>query len=120
MPSALQKLKLSGSTDGKAIKVAATATLGTAIHTAVSGTTAGTFDEVWLYATNNDTVDRTLTIEYGGATSPDCLMTITLPSKCGWVPIVKGHILQNGLAITAFASVANVVCIEGFVNRITN
>ena len=119
MPSAISKLKSSGSTDGKAIKVAATATLGTTIHTAQSGTTAGSFDEVWLKATNNDTVSRTLTIEWGGATSPDCLMTITLPPKSGWCPIVKGDILQNALAVTAFASAANVICIQGYVNRLT-
>jgi len=49
---AIYKRKLSGSTDGKPIKVVATATAGTTIHTAVAGTTAGTFDEIWLYAYN--------------------------------------------------------------------
>jgi hypothetical protein len=42
------KLVLSGSTDGKLIKVVPTATAGTTIHT--GSATATTFDEVWLYA----------------------------------------------------------------------
>jgi hypothetical protein len=45
---------LSGSTNGKAIKVAETATAGTTIHTAVSGTAS--FDEVWLYAHNSSAI----------------------------------------------------------------
>ena len=39
---------LSGSTDGKSIKVAATATAGTTIHT--GSATVTTLDEVWIYA----------------------------------------------------------------------
>ena len=77
------KRKLSGSTDGKPIKVAATGTAGTAIHTAVAGTTAGTFDEVYLYAQNNDTVSRILTVEFGSADAPDGNIIVPLDSKVG-------------------------------------
>lgn len=114
------KRKLSGSTDGKPIKIAATATAGTAIHTAVAGTTAGTFDEIYLYAQNNDTVARTLTIEFGDATAPDGNIIITLASKSGLQLIVPGLILQNEATVKAFASAANVVCVSGFVNSITD
>jgi len=47
-----EKLVLSGSTDGAGIKVAATSSPGTTIHTASS--TATTIDEIWIYATNNN------------------------------------------------------------------
>jgi hypothetical protein len=114
------KRKLSGSTDGLMIKVAATATLGTTIHTAVAGTTAGTFDEVWLYVTNNHTAAVDLTIEYGGATNPDCLIQQNIPAKQGLYFVLPGFILQNGKVVTAFASVANVICIGGWVNTITD
>lgn len=114
------KRKLSGSTDGMPIKVVATATAGTTIHTAVAGTTAGTFDEIWLYAYNGHTTAVTLTIEYGGATVPDQNIVITLPSKSGLNLIVPGLILQNGLVVKAFASVANVITISGYVNSITD
>lgn len=115
MASAVSKVKLSGSTDGKMIKVAATATLGTTIHTAH----ATSLDEIWLYAVNSDTVNRKLTIEYGGATSPDCLIEITIPAESGLVCVLPGLILTNSLVVTAFCASANVVMIGGYVNRIT-
>lgn len=118
-PTSISKAKLSGSTNGKGIKVAATATLGTTIHTAVAGTVAGQFDEIWLWAVNSDTVDRKLTVEYGGATSPDCLVEQTIIAESGLTLIVPGLILQNTLVVTAFCATANVVIIHGFVNVIT-
>lgn len=114
------KRKLSGSTDGMPVKVVATATAGTTIHTAVSGTTAGTFDEIWLYAYNGHTAAVTLTVEYGGATVPDQNIIVTLASKSGLSLIVPGLILQNGLVVKAFAGTANVITISGWVNSITD
>lgn len=119
MATALKR-KLSGSTDGMPIKVVATATAGTTIHTAVAGTTDGTFDEIYLYAYNGHTTTVTLTIEYGGATVPDQNIIITLAAKSGLTLIVPGLILQNALVVKAFASVANVITLSGFVNRITD
>lgn len=115
MAQSFTKVKLSGSTDGKMIKVVATATLGTTIHTAH----ATALDEVWLYAVNSDTANRKLTIEFGGATSPDCLIEITIPAESGLVCVVPGLLLTNSLVVTAFCATANVVMIGGFVNRIT-
>lgn len=117
-PSIFNKAKLSGSTDGLGIKVVATATLGTTIHTAVAGTTANTFDEIWLWAVNSDTTARKLTIEYGGATSPDRLIEQTIPAESGMFLIVPGFILQNSLVVTAFCATANVVMLYGYVNEI--
>lgn len=116
MAQAVTKKLLSGSTNGKAIKVAATATLGTTIHTAVSGTSP--MDEIWLWAFNSDTADRTLTIEFGGATAPDQNIVLPIPSKIGLVLVVPGLLLQNSLVVTAFASAANVITINGFVSAV--
>jgi len=102
------------------IKVVATATAGTTIHTAVAGTTVGTFDEIWLYAVNSDTTARKLTIEYGGVASPDDLLELTIPAESGLVLVVPGLILQNSLVVRAFAAAANVVMIGGYVNAITD
>jgi len=107
---------LSGSTNGKHIKVAATATAGTLIHTAISGTSG--FDEVWIYACNTDTTSRKLTIEWGGTTSPDDTLELTIPAESGYTLVVPGLVLQNGLVVRAFAAVANVIIINGYVNRI--
>lgn len=114
------KRKLSGSTDGKGIKVVATSTLGTTIHTAVAGTTAGTFDEIWLYVYNSHSATVALTIEFGGATDPDNHIVLTVPNDSGLVLVVPGLILQNSLVVTAFAASANVIAISGWVNSITD
>ena len=115
-----KKRKLSGSTDGKAIKIAATATAGTAIHTAVAGTTAGTYDEVWLFAFNSHTAAVTLTIEIGGVTVPDNTIVCTLASKSGLQLILPGLILQNAKTVAAFASTTNVITVTGWVNALTD
>jgi len=114
------KIALSGSTDGKMIKVAATATAGTTIHT--GSTTTTTFDEVWLYAVNSDTTTRKLTVEWGGTTSPDDLIEFTVAAESGLYLIVPGLVIKGNataLVVRAFCATANVVNIAGFVNRIT-
>ncbi len=111
------KRELSASTNGRPIKVVATSSTGTTIHTAVAGTT--NLDEIWLYAVNSDTTDRKLTLEWGGTTAPDDLIEETIPAEGGLFLVAPGLLLQNGLLVTAFAATANVILIHGFVNRIT-
>lgn len=108
---------LSGSTNGRMVKVVATSTAGTLIHTAVAG--ASDIDEIWLWAVNSDTTDRKLTVEFGGVSSPDDLLEVTIRAEAGLVLITPGLTLQNGLVVRAFAAAANVVMVGGFVNRIT-
>lgn len=118
-PSIFNKAKLSGAAAGnRGIKVAATATPGTAIHTAVAGTTANTFDEIWLWAVNSDTTARKLTLEWGGTTSPDDLIELTIPPESGMFLVIPGYVLQNTLAVAAFCATANVVMIHGYVNEV--
>lgn len=117
--AAFSKLVLSGSTDGKAIKVAATGTPGTTIHT--GSTVAATIDEVWLYATNTDTSARKLTVEWGGTASPDDLIEVTIPAESGLTLVAPGLLIKgnaSALVVRAFAASANVVMIHGYVNRI--
>ena len=111
------KNKLSGSTNGKQIKVAATATPGTLIHTAVSGTSS--WDEVWIYVTNSSTAAVEITIEWGEATAPDGNNKVTIPPKAGLYVVVPGLILQNSLEVRAFAATTNVLLVSGYVNGIT-
>lgn len=113
------KALLSGATNGRPIKVVATSTPGTTIHTAVSGTTAGQYDEIWVWAFNSDTVDRKLTIEFGGTTSPDDTIEKTITAEAGLTLIVPGLLLNNGCIVRAFAASANVVMCVGYVNQIT-
>lgn len=115
-PSSIALAKLSGSTDGRGIKVVATTTLGTTIHTAVAGTTLGTYDEVYLWAYNGHTADVVLTIEFGGVTVPDDNIVQTIPFKAGLFLVVPGFLLQNAKVVSAFAAIANVITIHGHVN----
>jgi hypothetical protein len=109
---------LSGSTNGKAIKVAATATAGTLIHTAIAGTSGD--DEIWLYAHNTSAAVVKLTLEWGGVASPDDHIEINLNAEgTGLVLVAPGILLQNGLVVRAFAGTANVINIFGYVNRIS-
>jgi hypothetical protein len=111
---------LSGSTNGRAVLVAATGSAGTTIHT--GPTVATTLHEVWLYAMNTDTTARKLTIEWGGTTSPNDLIELTVPAESGLVLVAPGLLIRGNataLVVRAFAGTANVVTIHGFVNTIT-
>ncbi len=116
----LSKRILESSTNGKAIKVAATATAGTLIHTGDTVTT--TLDEVWLYAVNTSTSSVKLTIEWGEATAPDGNIEVTVLPEAGLVTVIPGLLIKgasSALTVKAFAATTNVICIHGFVNRIT-
>ena len=115
--STFTKVALTGAANGLPIKVVATASAGTTIHTAIAGTSS--FDEIWLWATNTSASDVVLTIQYGGTTSPDNDNLFTVTSKDGLKVIVPGLILQNTLVVKAYAATTNVIQIYGFVNRIT-
>lgn len=114
------KLTLSGSTDGRGIKVAATSSSGTTIHTGSS--TATTYDEIWLYAVNSDTTARKLTVQWGGTTDPDDSIELTIAAESGLVLLTPGLVIKGNatpLVVRAFAATTNVILIHGYVNRIT-
>lgn len=110
---------LSGSTDGKWIKVVATATAGTTIHTWPTDT--ATFHEVWLYAYNTSTSAVKLTIEFGWTTSPDDTVEVTIPPEAGAYLVIPWRLLKGNatpLVVRAFAASANVVIINGYYHLI--
>ena len=115
------KVALSGSTQGKAIKVAATASTGTTIH--ATGTSSSIIDEVWLYAYNSHTSPVMLTIQFGGTTTVDNDIKLSVPITSGLTLIIPGLILTGtGSAantIYAYAGTTNVITISGYVNRIS-
>jgi len=111
---------LSGSTNGRQIKVTGTNTAGAVtIHTA----DASANDFITLFANNAHSASVLLTIEWGGTTDPDDIIEITLPKVGidgdGDRMIVINKPLTNSLVVKAFASVANVVKISGDVNRVS-
>ena len=114
------KVPLSASTRGMPVKVAATATTGTTVH--ATGVSATTIDEVWLYAYNGSTAAVLLTIQYGEASASDDDIKLTVPPQSGLTLVVPGLVLSGtgaaAATVFAYASVANVVLLYGYVNRI--
>ena len=114
------KVLLSGSSQGQPIKVAANSSPGTTIH--ATGTSSSTIDELYLYAHNTAAASVVLTVQYGGTTSPDNDLKVTLPAASGLVLIAPGLPLTGtGAAATtvkAYAGTANVVTMYGYVNRV--
>lgn len=112
--ASITKVIPSGSTDGAPIKIGATATAGTLFHTAAA---SPALDEVYLYLTNTDTVDRKVTIEFGGATAPDFNVVVVVPAQ-DTILAIAGVPLTNAKTAKAFAAAANVVNMFGYINRI--
>jgi hypothetical protein len=110
------RVKLSASTDGMGVKIVQTATAGTTVHTA----DATALDEVYVWLSNLHNAAVTVTIEYGGATDPDNLLTkaLSLPANSPPIPVITGQILTNSKVVKIFASSANVIIASGYVNRI--
>jgi hypothetical protein len=117
-PSVFNKNKLSGSTNGRGIKVTAT-TAGTAItiHTAVSGTSTNTYDEIWIWAVNSQAAPEWLQICWGGTADPN-IFYYQLAGESGLFLAVPGLVLQNGMVVKAFADSANVIMVHGYVNEV--
>jgi hypothetical protein len=114
------KQLLSGSTNGRPIKVVATSSTGTTIH--ATGTSSSVIDEVWLYAYNSHASTVLLTIQFGGTSTPDDDIKISIPSQSGLTLVVPGLILRGtgsaATTIAAYAATTNVITLSGYVNRI--
>ena len=114
------KNKLSGSTDGKAVKVTGTSSgASVTVHTAVAGTTSGVFDEIWIYANNTSATTVKLTLEWGTTSAADGNIELNVAGESGLVLVVAGLILQNSLIVKAFAGTGDVILLTGYVNSIT-
>ena len=107
----ITKQFLDGCPDGKSLKVTGTV-LGSAntIHTGH----ATNKDEVWLYAVNNDTISRELSVFIDDQETS----VVSLPVKQGLLLIIPGLPVSNSQTVKVFAAAANVVFVSGWVNRI--
>tara|TARA_R110002096_G_scaffold89336_2_gene203391 strand:+ start:302 stop:658 length:357 start_codon:yes stop_codon:yes gene_type:complete len=109
------RVGLSGSTDGALINVAATATVGTLIHTATTQTSNSRFDEVWLFASNSHSGAVNLTIEIDIANSATSKFIVSVPTNDGLYVVLPGISVHNAKRITAFAATGDVINICGYV-----
>lgn len=105
---------LSGSTHGRGILLTGTNSAGAVtLHTAQASTTL--VDVVTLYASNFGTTNIYVSIEWGGTTSPNDILTFDVAPKATTC-LVSDLPIRNSLVVEGFASVANLVSIFGFVN----
>ncbi len=117
MATTVSRIPLSGSTHGRGIKIAATSSAGDTIHTATSSTSD--CDVVTLYAYNSSASAVTLTLQWGGTTSVDDDIKLSIPSLSGLTLVVPDLVLRNSLLVKAYAGTTNVITIHGFANRVT-
>lgn len=126
MANATTIIPLSASTQGTPIKIAATSTPGTLIHTGDIALYTGVVHRLYLWAINTQAAATAstvlLTVEYGDATAPDHNIPVPIPGQAGLVKVLDGNILSGSgtvaLTIKAFAGTTNVITVIGHVLRI--
>lgn len=117
----VSKIKFTESVSGCPVLVDSTqSSAGTIVHSAVTSTGNVAHDEIWAYASTTHSAAATVTLQYGSSASGN-MVVLTLPaSGSGMVPMIPGLLLNDSAILRAFASVANVVSIHGYANRITD
>lgn len=116
----IERHSFSESTNWRGIKIARAATPGDLIHK-TSGE-ADVIDEVYLWVEHTNAgsggVFTTVTVEFGGVTSPDDLMVRDIPIQKAF-QVVKGRPISGAnLEIRVFADVSGEITVWGYINRI--
>ena len=113
---AVTPLKLSGSTNGRGIKLV-TGAAGTTIHTCATATGPSKFDEIYCWAQNMVSVSKQVTMYVGSTGSIADRVIDTIPPKSGLYQMLPGVRLNNAVVVKAFAASPCAVSIHGIVNR---
>lgn len=113
---AVTPLKLSGSTNGRGIKLA-TAAAGTAVHTTATATGASKFDEIYIWAANVVSASKQVTVYVGATGLTGDKVIDTIPPKSGLYQLLPGMRLNGGVSVKAFAASPCAVTVFGLVNR---
>ena len=111
------KIKLSESLRGRGIRLSTGATV---IHNSPSGTTS--WDEIWLWVTNNDTsnADEVLTIQWGDSAVDKNKIEENITISTGLKLVISGLILQDSESVSGWGdNDSTALTIFGYVNRIT-
>lgn len=97
--TAIRPMFGTGTVNGNMVAIAATATPGTNLHTAVAGTDH--IDEVYVYVANIHTADRHITLEIDGAGAANRAI-YNVPFNDGYHLVLPGIRLENAGTIAAF------------------
>jgi len=110
---------LSGSTDGVPFALAADSGNFTAVHT--TSTTAGNFEEVWIWLANINTQTEIVTLAFGGTGAAN-KMVLQVPAE-STILAVPGITFDGksstGVAITGASSNADKINVFGHINKFT-
>ena len=104
--TALKPMFGSGTTNGNMVSITQTATAGTNLHTAITGTDH--IDEVYVFACNIHTADVVLTLEIDGVAAAN-KSTYTVPKGDGFHLVLPGIRMENGGTVAAFAGTTAVI-----------
>ena len=111
---------LSAATSGQLIKILATATPGTTIHTATAFDAPEGVDEVYLWAGSTSASNVNLTVQVTGQGLEDRSINMQVPpAYSGPLLVLAGHRVCDGVVVTATASVTERIVVWGHVNRIS-
>lgn len=100
---------------GAPIAIASVTAPGQLLHTATSD--PDTFDEIWLWGTNNSIGVVLLSIYFGGVIAAD-LITANIPTVgSGPWCVIPGWRLRSGVPVYGFASASGVVNVSININR---
>lgn len=114
----VSRIPLSGSTNGRGIKVAATSSPGTTVHTCSSTTNAGEGEWVYLSIGNNDTVTRRAIIEMGGTTDIDDTHKIDIPPIGSGLVRLDPFWLRSTLVVKVYCATADVLTVFGWADKV--
>lgn len=110
---------LSGSSNGKLIASTQIVGPGVTLHVP---STLGSHDEVHLWATNNSTHDRLLTVEWGSTALANNVTSLIGSSQGPYAVIPGWRLTGSSLTVSAFAASSSspgLMVLGGYVNRIS-
>lgn len=107
------KLHLTNSLSGAPIMISLSALPGNLIHSS-----GNNMDEVWIYASNNSTIDSITTFYWGSTAANNLLAIINIQAYTGLTLIIPGLPLNNN-TVYAFTTYPSAVSVVGYVNRIS-
>ncbi len=125
MANAVSLQVLTGSTQGKPVKIVATSTPGTLVHTTDINST--NISRLYLWAINTQAAATAttvlVTVEFGDATAPDHNIIVPIPGQAGAVQIADGFPLTGsgaaGATVRVFAATTAVINIVGYCLDVT-
>ena len=106
----------SGATNGRPLALSLSTNTST-VHTCGTSTTA--YSEVYLWANNVTGASVNMTLQFGTGTSDRVCSDLSIPANSPPIPILTGQNITGGVSLSGYASAANAINVEGYINVIS-